>query len=305
MLTAFIVQINTVTEPDCSQPKNFASSLTSCCGIVYPIYRINDQSFAHAGKTRGDHVLLRRLAVALRRQDWPTVIVEFLLVVLGVLLALQLDNWNEQRKDRALFQDYLVQLQTDLREDIRQAERRIEAASLLDERASYLVSVIEGKAAQPIDHNRLVSAVLTAGYAYLDLVNRQTYDELISTGNLRLFPDTALKREVVSYYANQELGTQWNTLIQSVQIDYRRATRNLLTAEQFRWAREHWRDFSTPTPPMDIQRFMRHVSENENLLGVINAMAEIQQRTRDDSRSTAEYARRLLERLEAYKRGQE
>ena len=240
----------------------------------------------------------------MRRQDWPTVTVEFFLVVLGVLFALQLDNWNEQRKDRALFQDYLVQLQADLREDIKQAERRIEAATSLDERAAYLISVIEGSAAQPIDHNRLVSAVLTAGYAYLDLVSRQTNDELISTGNLRLPPDTALKREVVSYYANQELGTQWNTLIQSVQIDYRRATRNLLTAEQFRWARKHWQDFSVDAPPMDMQRFIHHVSGNEDLLGVINAMAEIQQRTRDDSRGTAEYAGQLLEQLEQFKRGQ-
>jgi hypothetical protein len=224
--------------------------------------------------------------------------------VLGVLFALQLDNWNERRKDRALFEDYLVQLQADLHDDIEQAERRIEAARSGDERAAYLISVIEGKAEQPINHNRLVSAVLTAGYAYLDLVNKQTYDELISTGNLRLFPDTALKREVVSYYANQELGTQWNALIQSVQIDYRRATRNLLTAEQFQWARKHWRDFSTDAPPMDMQRFIKQVSGNEDLLGVINAMAEIQQRTRDDSRHTAEYAGRLLERLEQSKRAQ-
>lgn len=242
--------------------------------------------------------------MALRRQDWPTVTVEFLLVLLGVLLALQLDNWNEGRKDRALFEDYLVQLQADLREDIRQAERRIESATSLDERAAYLISVIEGNAGQPIDHNQLVSAVLTAGYAYLDLVNRQTYDELISTGNLRLFPDTALKREVVSYYANQELGTQWNTLIQSVQIDYRRATRNLLTAEQFRWARNSLWDSSTDAPPMDMQRFTQQVSGNEDLLGVINAMAEIQQRIRDDSRNTAEYAGRLLERLDQFKQGQ-
>jgi hypothetical protein len=170
----------------------------------------------------------------------------------------------------------------------------------MDERAAYLIEVIEGKAAQPIDHSRLVSAVLTAGYAYLDLVNRQTYDELISTGNLRLFPDTALKREVVSYYAIQKLGTQWNTLIRSVQIDYRRATRYLLTAEQFRWARKNVWDFSTDAPPVDMQRFMQQVSGNEDLLGVINAMAEIQQRTRDDSRDTAEYAGQLLERLKQF-----
>ena len=250
-------------------------------------------------------MFLRRLAEALRQQAWTTVTVEFCLVVLGVLFALQVDNWNERRKDQVLFEDYVVQLQADLRKDIEQAGRRIASASVLDERAAYLISVIDGAAAEPIDQNQLVSAVLTAGYAYLDLVNRQTYDELISTGNLRLFPDTALKREVVTYYASQELGTQWNTLIQSVQIDYRRATRYLLTAEQFRWARGNVWNFSTDAPPVDMQRFMQKVSDNENLLGVINAMAEIQQRTRDDSRDTMEYASQLLERLDAFRRSRD
>jgi len=272
-------------------------------GVTQPLNQDGCHATAHNIK-RKNRVFLNRLATALRQQNWPTVTLEFLLVVLGVLLALQLDNWNEQRKDRALFQDYLVQLQADLRDDIRQAERRIESTTSLDERAAYLISVIEGTAEEPIDQNRLIAAVLSSGYAYLDLVNRQTYDELISTGNLRLFPDTALKREVVSYYASQELGTQWNSLIQSVQIDYRRATRSLLTAEQFRWARKSVWNPDTDAPPMDMQRFMRQVSGNENLLGVISAMAEIQQRTRDDSRDTAQYAGRLLERLDEFRRNQ-
>ncbi len=248
-------------------------------------------------------MILKRLSGALRRQDWPTVTVEFFLIVFGILLALQLDNWNERRKDRALFQDYLVQLQADLVGDIDSAESRIGVATALDERAAYLVAVIEGTAALPVDNNRLVRAVLTAGYANLDLVNRQAYDELISTGNLRLFTDTELKREVVSYYAHQEIGTQWNTLIQSVQIDYRRATRNLLTAEQYRWARSNLWEDSTDAPAVDMERFMEQVSGNEDLLGVINAMAEIQQRIRDDSRDTARYARQLLERIEQSRRG--
>jgi hypothetical protein len=154
-----------------------------------------------------------------------------------------------------------------------------------------------------VDNNRLVRAVLTAGYANLDLVNRQTYDELISTGNLRLFTDTELKREVVSYYAHQEIGTQWNSLIQSVQIDYRRATRELLTAEQFRWARSNLWESSTDAPAIDMERFMAQVSGNDALLGVINAMAEIQQRTRGDSRDTARYARQLFERIERSRAG--
>jgi hypothetical protein len=38
---------------------------------------------------------LRRLADALRKQDWFTVAVETLIVVFGVFIGLQVGNWND------------------------------------------------------------------------------------------------------------------------------------------------------------------------------------------------------------------
>ncbi len=225
-------------------------------------------------------------------------LVEFLLVVLGVLLALQVDNWNQARKERALFSDYLVQLKADLRLDIQRAQRRIEISEGLDQRAEYFRSVIAGTASEPVDNDLLVVSILTAGYANLNLVNSQTYDELISTGNLRLFQDTELKRKVVNYYSGSEIGSQWNGLIQSVQTDYRRATRNLLTAEQYRWARNNIGG-GNDAPQMDMGLFRQRVTGDEDLVGVINAMAEVQQRVRQDSSATIRYASELLELLDA------
>ena len=42
-------------------------------------------------------MILRRLTDALRKQDWFTVVIETLIVVLGVFLGLQVNNWNEAR----------------------------------------------------------------------------------------------------------------------------------------------------------------------------------------------------------------
>lgn len=42
-------------------------------------------------------MILRRITDALRRQDWTTVVVEALIVTFGVLLGLQLNNWNKDR----------------------------------------------------------------------------------------------------------------------------------------------------------------------------------------------------------------
>ena len=44
-------------------------------------------------------MILRRLAEGVRQQDWFTVVVEVLIVVVGIFLGLQVDDWNEGRQD--------------------------------------------------------------------------------------------------------------------------------------------------------------------------------------------------------------
>ena len=63
-------------------------------------------------------MILRRLAEALRRQDWLTVAVEFLIVVAGIFVGLQVSDWNEQRKAREEELVYLERLLQDLDESI-------------------------------------------------------------------------------------------------------------------------------------------------------------------------------------------
>ena len=46
-------------------------------------------------------MILRRITEAFRRQDWFTVAIETLIVVLGVFLGLQVNNWNEARAAEA------------------------------------------------------------------------------------------------------------------------------------------------------------------------------------------------------------
>ncbi len=59
-------------------------------------------------------MILQRLATALRRQDWFTVVLEVFIVVVGILIALQVDNWNEARKERADAADWRRQILADL-----------------------------------------------------------------------------------------------------------------------------------------------------------------------------------------------
>lgn len=71
-------------------------------------------------------MIIRRMAEAIRKQDWFTVFIEFTLVVAGVLVALQFDNWNEGRRFDAMERDYLVQLREEILANDAQVQARME-----------------------------------------------------------------------------------------------------------------------------------------------------------------------------------
>ena len=50
---------------------------------------------------------------------------EIVLVVIGILIALQINNWNEQQKKSKLKNEYVVSLTNDLAKDTIQLNRRL------------------------------------------------------------------------------------------------------------------------------------------------------------------------------------
>ena len=59
-------------------------------------------------------MILRRLADAIREQNWSTVVLEVSIVVVGIFIALQVDNWNQARKDRIDESAFLARLHEEI-----------------------------------------------------------------------------------------------------------------------------------------------------------------------------------------------
>ena len=62
-------------------------------------------------------MILRKLAHAIREQNWFTVVLEILIVVVGIFFGLQVDSWNQARKDNAREGVYLERLLRDVERD--------------------------------------------------------------------------------------------------------------------------------------------------------------------------------------------
>lgn len=137
------------------------------------------------------------------RLNWRLLLGEFVVIVVGVLLALWVDELREARNNAELEVQYLESLVTDLEADLAQFDeteawmRRQEAA------AATVLALYEGlpPAKNVAD---LVAAVETAGWQYSPSITRNTIDDLKSTGNLRLISDPEMRRGIAAYYRTVE-----------------------------------------------------------------------------------------------------
>ena len=59
-------------------------------------------------------MIVLRMADAIRTQNWFTVIIEILIVVIGIFLGFQVTEWNEERVERAAERAYLVELRAEV-----------------------------------------------------------------------------------------------------------------------------------------------------------------------------------------------
>jgi hypothetical protein len=240
-------------------------------------------------------MILRRIADGLRRQDWTTVFIELLVVVVGLLLGLELNNWSNDLKDRSLTEAYYERLILDLEADVATGESAVRAADRHVQMGKLVYRAATQENLEGVGDADLVLALVTAGFTERPLITRHTYDELISTGSLRLIKDAEIKRALSSYYARSAYSRQWDELIQHEQMRYRDAIRGVLTPEQMHWVRESLGSATGPPPDFDRAQFLRSLNERPEIIGAVASMAAEQARLRKSSEAITEYASALIE----------
>ncbi len=176
-------------------------------------------------------MILQRLATSIRRQDWFTVLIETLIVVLGVFLGIQLGNWNEARNDRAREQEYYVQILKDLRSGVEMAQITFNTARIFDEHGDYLDAALEDPSFEIEEPDYFVLSVARAGYVRFPVINRHTINELESIGGLTLLSDRQVKNAILDYYDFASNSSQWNELLRAQQLIYKNAHIGLLSRE--------------------------------------------------------------------------
>lgn len=137
------------------------------------------------------------------RFNWRFLLGEFVVIVLGVLVALWVDQLREARVNAELEVEYLESLSADLDADLAQFD---EAQAWMRRSETAAATVLALYGGSPPDGNLAdqVAAVETAGWQMAPSITRNTIDDLRSTGNLRLIRDAAIRRAIADYYTTVE-----------------------------------------------------------------------------------------------------
>ena len=248
-------------------------------------------------------MILRRVIEHVKAQNWTAVALDFVIVVVGVFIGIQVANWNEARALREQEAVYLEQLLIDLESDRMSAERGVASAASVDAAAERVLAVLEGGVtAAQVSDAELMRSLPLAGYAYLPQGNATTYNEMISTGALGLLDSVDLKRAFGEYYGRLSAGRQWDDLMREEQFAYRAAIRGLLTRQQFAWARANAGrspDFASAPPDFNRAEFLERAGSRPEIIDTLRSMGAVQQRLRDDSRDMAAEAEALAARVKA------
>jgi hypothetical protein len=67
-------------------------------------------------------MILRRIIAHFRKQEWTAIAIDFLIVVFGVFIGIQVSNWNGSQADERAYQDAMRRLAEESAETLRSAE---------------------------------------------------------------------------------------------------------------------------------------------------------------------------------------
>ena len=163
---------------------------------------------------------------------------EILLVVIGILIALSINNWNIQQIEQNEERNYLTRLVQDLKWDINELKAVVKENQSRLYQCSVTLDMLD---AHNIPYERMklqertreleidTSSILkrTFGFGLTAIryyskfnISDATYRELLANGKIDLIQDKQLKISVVDYYSNMENRLQLVRKIEMMRDNY-------------------------------------------------------------------------------------
>ena len=135
--------------------------------------------------------------------NWKSALAELLIIVAGIIMALAVDRWTEERRDIAAARSYVERLQRDVEFDLGAYARTVAWAQAIDNSAVYVLDVYRGRNPPREEYDLFAYHIFRASWDALRRPTHATYDDLINTGNIGLLA-VSVRDALTDYHSLQQ-----------------------------------------------------------------------------------------------------
>jgi hypothetical protein len=143
-------------------------------------------------------MLLRRLSQSLKEQNWTAICIEFVLLVAGVFLGIQVSNWNAERVQHMRAMELFERLADDLESEKNNVDY---LRDYYETTAAYAKVALQGfEAPESVDSETFVISAYQASQWQEAISSRSTFEEIIATGAIDLVHNEKARELLIAYY---------------------------------------------------------------------------------------------------------
>lgn len=195
---------------------------------------------------------------------------EIVLVVIGILLALQIDTWNTHKINRGKENGYLKSYQADIEKNLTELDRVLAKSArtmrATDSLLRYATKMIA------IDSINTIEGLVMESFNYtLFLSQEGTINDIFGSGDLALIEDETIRKSMVNWNADLKFLKEYEDLWRGNQadcIDYLSANTNFYKLSLQR----KFLDTVTMERILADVRFLNLVSNQQHMATVLNAL---------------------------------
>ena len=127
---------------------------------------------------------------------------EIILVVIGILIALQVNDWNDQRKLRKEENDALKTMHKESELVVEYIKERQERRESLVKHMEMAAQALRERSLENIEETDFGMGIFLSGIYQAVSPPRSTFDELKSSGKLQLIQSNQIQEAISNYYVD-------------------------------------------------------------------------------------------------------
>ncbi len=136
--------------------------------------------------------------------NWQKSFAELVTIAVGIALGLAANDWRDSVRDRSEARAYEARLDEAVASDLKEYARAAALAAGVDSAAVDVLAVYRGREVPEPQASQFLEAVLRASWMPPPALAHDTYDDLVSTGGLRLLP-VGIRAQLRQYYGQAQM----------------------------------------------------------------------------------------------------